>query len=101
VWSDLISIGLHGAEPLRATSTAADARITLNQVLSEELGPDHGGVHGDAVCGGQAARALLDASEGSAMLVLGAPAHGERARHLGGTAHQVVRHASCPVVIAR
>ena len=49
---------------------------------------------------GSAAQALLDASEGADLLVVGARGHGGfLGLVLGSVANQVVHHATCPVVI--
>lgn len=49
---------------------------------------------------GPAARALLDAAEGADLLVVGSRGRGGfMGLMLGSTSHQVVTHATCPVVV--
>jgi nucleotide-binding universal stress UspA family protein len=43
--------------------------------------------------------ALVDASHEADRLLLGRPAHGARAHHLGGTGRAVLRTAACPVEV--
>lgn len=46
-------------------------------------------------------RALLEASEGAAALVVGTHGHGNRypGMHLGSTASYLIHHATCPVIV--
>jgi nucleotide-binding universal stress UspA family protein len=49
---------------------------------------------------GSAAGAVFEASDGASLIVVGTRGHGRFARaFLGSTSRQVVRHASCPVVV--
>lgn len=49
---------------------------------------------------GPAARSLLDAAEGADVLIVGTRGHGGfLGLLLGSTCHQVVTHASCPVLV--
>ena len=46
--------------------------------------------------------ALLDAAKGAALLVVGSRGHGRfHDALLGSVAHQCIRHAKCPVIVAR
>jgi nucleotide-binding universal stress UspA family protein len=78
-----------------------DARSTLLAILADE------GISADApipvttlVAEGNPARALLDASEGADLLVVGSRGHGGFTGVLvGSISQQCVHHAKCPVVV--
>jgi nucleotide-binding universal stress UspA family protein len=78
-----------------------DARSTLLAILADE------GISADApipvttlVAEGNPARALLDASEGADLLVVGSRGHGGFVGVLvGSISQQCVHHAKCPVVV--
>jgi nucleotide-binding universal stress UspA family protein len=78
-----------------------DARSTLLAILADE------GISAEApipvstlVAEGNPARALLDASEGADLLVVGSRGHGGFAGVLvGSISQQCVHHAKCPVVV--
>lgn len=101
-WTARIPIAAHGAQPFGAAATDDDAQRALHRTVVEQLGPAAAGaVELEAACA-PAARALLEAASGSELLVLGAAPLAEGTRHsLGSVARQVLRHAPCPVVVAR
>jgi nucleotide-binding universal stress UspA family protein len=78
-----------------------DARSTLLAILADE------GISAEApipvstlVAEGNPARALLDASEGTDLLVVGSRGHGGFTGVLvGSISQQCVHHAKCPVVV--
>jgi nucleotide-binding universal stress UspA family protein len=78
-----------------------DARSTLLAILADE------GISAEApipvstlVAEGNPARALLDASEGADLLVVGSRGHGGFTGVLvGSISQQCVHHAKCPVVV--
>jgi nucleotide-binding universal stress UspA family protein len=78
-----------------------DARSTLLALLADE------GISAEApipvstlVAEGNAARALLDASEDADLLVVGSRGHGGFTGVLvGSVSQQCVNHAKCPVVV--
>lgn len=78
----------------------------LREVVDEvvgELGPEAEGVEIDqvAVCD-LPARALLDAADGAAMLVVGSRGMGGfKGLLLGSVSQQLTHHAQCPVTIVR
>lgn len=79
-----------------------NAGAVLTQAIDEALGPDRRGeVRQVVVCGNPAA-ALLDASRGAELLVVGSRGHGGFTEALLGSVGQhVVQHAECPVVVIR
>ena len=80
--------------------TAADQVVDSATSWAAEWGPD---VSFDASARGEATvPALIGASEGADLLVVGS--HGRGGFHdalLGSAAHQAARHATCPVVVVR
>ena len=80
----------------------ADARKTLDAVISEEVGQaDSQRVQSLAV-NGHPAQALIDAADGADLLVVGSRGHGSfAAALLGSVSQHCVHHAPCPVLIVR
>lgn len=83
--------------PLPRTELDEAARAELDTCLGH-LPSD---VHVErVVVAGSAARALVEASDGAALVVVGSRGRGGfRSLLLGSTSHQVVSHAHCPVVV--
>jgi nucleotide-binding universal stress UspA family protein len=55
-------------------------------------------LHADVMIG-PVPQCLLSAARGATLLVVGSRGHGAVTRLLGSTAHAVVQHATCPVVV--
>ena len=79
----------------------ADALAALQHDVAAAVGDAAADVECRAVLG-RPAEALLEASKGAALLVVGARGLGGfRGLLLGSVSDQVVRHAPCPVVVLR
>jgi nucleotide-binding universal stress UspA family protein len=80
-----------------------DAVRELEQRAGELVAQaDTGAAAGVQVIPGSAARALIEASARSSMLVLGSRGHGKVAGvMIGSVSQHVARHARCPVVVVR
>jgi nucleotide-binding universal stress UspA family protein len=81
--------------------TLAELRQALENTLAAEgLGPDGDLPVHAVVVQDSAARALLDASAGAELVVVGTRGHGGFAGLvLGSVSHQVASHATCPVMV--
>jgi nucleotide-binding universal stress UspA family protein len=80
----------------------AEAQQTLDAILADELGTDPGFPVTTRVTEGAAAQALIDASHGARLLVVGSRGHGGFAGLLlGSVSEQCAHHAACPVVVVR
>ena len=80
----------------------AEAQQTLDAILADELGTDPGFPVTTRVTEGAAALALVDASHGARLLVVGSRGHGGFAGLLlGSVSEQCTHHAACPVVVVR
>jgi nucleotide-binding universal stress UspA family protein len=78
------------------------AAEVLAAAITEVAGPDEPVTIRSAVVEGNAARALLDASAGAELLVVGSRGHGGFVEALLGSVGQhCVHHATCPVVVIR
>lgn len=77
------------------------AAVELLDTALDEAAGDAGGIEVErSVVEGDPAQALLEASQGAELLVVGARGHGGFAGLLlGSVADQLVRHAPCPVVV--
>ena len=80
----------------------ADARKTLDTVISEEVGQADSQRVRSLVVNGHPAQVLIDAADGADLLVVGSRGHGSFAEALLGSVSQhCVHHAPCPVLIVR
>jgi nucleotide-binding universal stress UspA family protein len=78
------------------------AAQVLADTIAEVAGPDAPVTIKSTVVEGNAARALLDASAGAELLVIGSRGHGGFVEALLGSVGQhCVHHATCPVVVIR
>ena len=80
----------------------AQAKAVLESSISDALGSDRPAYLRISVVKGNAARVLIDASRGAALLVVGNRGYGGFSEALLGSVGQhCTQHASCPVVIVR
>jgi nucleotide-binding universal stress UspA family protein len=79
-----------------------DARAMLESVLEKVLGEQPGTARKGTIVEGRAALALVEASEGADLLVVGSRGHGEFAGMLlGSVSEHCVTNAHCPVLVLR
>jgi nucleotide-binding universal stress UspA family protein len=80
----------------------ADAQKVLDEAV-DPVRREHPGVTiGSTVVEGHPAPALVEASEGAALLVVGSRGHGEFAGMLlGSVSEHCISHAHCPVLVLR
>lgn len=77
-----------------------DAQKVLSEAVAEVFGADRPARLREVVEQGNAARMLLAAAEGAAMLVVGSRGHGGFAGLLlGSVSTQCAAHATCPVLV--
>jgi nucleotide-binding universal stress UspA family protein len=90
------------AEPFDPAYGEADARAALDAIVAEVVGtPPAATIDRKVVCD-RPARALLEASEGADLLVVGARGLGGfRGLLLGSVSQQCLHHATCPVAVVR
>jgi nucleotide-binding universal stress UspA family protein len=80
----------------------AEAQSALDAILAEVLGSDPGFPVTTRVVGGAAAQALIEASHGARLLVVGSRGHGGfTGLLLGSVSEQCTHYAACPVVVVR
>ena len=78
------------------------AELALKRIVAEIATDPHGPEIAPTVVHGAAAPALLDASQGADLLVVGSHGHGGFVGMLLGSVSQhVLQHADCPVVVVR
>lgn len=101
-WSFLDQGQRDDSEPFDATYGADDALESLESIITTTVGTTRAvDIERKVVCD-LPVRALLEASEGAALLVLGARGLGGfKALLLGSVSQQCLLHATCPVVIVR
>ena len=104
-WHYPVPTGGYGWAPT-GMATSFDFKANAEQVLAEAITPACGlgsNVPVRArVVEGNAARVLLDASDGADLLVVGSRGHGGFTEALLGSVSQhCVHHAHCPVVVIR
>ena len=74
----------------------------LSATVTDVLGAEVAGAVTTRAVEGQAAKVLVDASEGADLVVVGTRGHGGFVGLLlGSTSQQVVAHAHCPVLVVR
>jgi nucleotide-binding universal stress UspA family protein len=79
-----------------------DARTSLGEIIRDVLGPEPSVKVTAEVAEGSAAAALIEASTGADLLVVGSRGHGAfSGMLLGSVSEHCVSHASCPVVVLR
>jgi len=104
-WHYPVMVGGVPFAPIEAVQTAdyrEFAARTLNDAIEETVARDAPVKVSAAVREGNAAHALLDASDGADLLVVGSRGHGGFTEALLGSVSQAcVHHAPCPVVIVR
>ena len=80
----------------------ADARKTLDAVISQEVEPVDDALVRSRVIKGHPAQVLIDTAADASLLVVGSRGHGSFADALLGSVGQYcVHHAHCPVLIMR
>lgn len=101
-WTARVPIAARGAQPFGAAATDDDARRALHHTIVEQLGAAGAGAVQLRTASVPAARALLEAAADAELLVVGAAPFTEGSRSsVGSVVRQVLRHAPCPVVVAR
>lgn len=97
-WTDLVPVGAHGPEPLRAGYTSLDAERALRAIVEETLDGHPWAGLDLQVTAARPAAALLDAAEEASLLVVGATDRGAIG-DLGSVTWQVLHHAPCTVAV--
>jgi nucleotide-binding universal stress UspA family protein len=89
-------------DALAAPELEQDAALALAERVAQVTGRGREG-HELFIVHGSPHAAIADAAEriGAGLVVLGAHGAGARSKALGGVAERVVRHAHCPVLVAR
>ncbi|ALU39628.1 universal stress protein UspA [Kocuria flava] len=89
-------------EALTPEAFRATAERMLEGALEDVFGEDRPQTLRTRLVHGRAAEALIEASEGARMLVVGSRGHGGvMGRLLGSVSSAVVSHAHCPVLVVR
>jgi nucleotide-binding universal stress UspA family protein len=89
-------------QPFDPSYGEADARAALDSIIAAAVGTARAATVEQKVVNDLAARALIDASDGADLLVVGARGLGRvRTVLLGSVSQQVLHHATCPVAVVR
>jgi nucleotide-binding universal stress UspA family protein len=104
-WQIPVLLQSYGWAPIgaeEAVDFGAEARKTIEAVISEEVEPAAQHLVTTHVVNGHPAQVLLDAASGADLLIVGSRGHGAFAEALlGSVGHYCVHHAHCPVLIMR
>lgn len=101
VW-DVPSVSGWAGPAMEPVLDAEAAKRGFVQELHDVFGDERPAELREVLVRGNPAEMLLTAAEGAELLVVGSRGRGGFARALlGSVSHQVVQHASCPVVIVR
>jgi nucleotide-binding universal stress UspA family protein len=89
-------------EPFDPVYGEADAVAALDAIVARTVGTAHAASIEQQIINDHAAAALLEASDGADLLVVGARGLGRlKSLLLGSVSSAVLRHATCPVAIVR
>jgi len=89
-------------EPFDPSYGEADARAALDSIIAAAVGTARAATVDQKVVNDLAARALIDASDGADLLVVGARGLGRlQGLLLGSVSQQCLHHATCPVAVVR
>jgi nucleotide-binding universal stress UspA family protein len=104
-WQIPVMVPSYGWAPIgveEAVDFEAEAKKTIEAVISEEVEPADQHLVTSHVVNGHPAQVLLDAASGADLLIVGTRGHGAFAEALLGSVGQYcVHHARCPVLIMR
>jgi nucleotide-binding universal stress UspA family protein len=101
-WTYLDQRHANAGEPFDPAYGEADAAAALDAIVARTLGASCGSSIDQRVVNDHAAPALLEASDGADLVVVGARGLGRLQRLLlGSVSSAVLRHATCPVTIVR
>jgi nucleotide-binding universal stress UspA family protein len=104
-WQIPVMLEGYGWAPIgveEAIDFEAEAKKTIEAVISEEVEPADQHLVTSRVVNGHPAQVLLDAASGADLLIVGSRGHGAFAEALlGSVGHYCVHHAHCPVLIMR
>ncbi len=93
-------VGAFVLGPTEGFEVVANETVDAATEYAERMAPDVRFIA--HTCFNAEVPALLDAAEGAELLVVGSKGHGRfHDALLGSVAHQCIRHAKCPVIVAR